>query len=154
MKVRIDVDNSLTETEIIIKCSSVDDNVKLIKTKIQEATREMPNIIFYKDGKEYYLETQSILFFETEDSSTYAHTKDNAYMTRYRLYELEEILHKNFIRVSKSTIVNVNHILSLSSSFGTSFVLEFNKSHKQVFVSRRYKKILKERLEERNSYEK
>ena len=150
MKVRIEIDDSLKEIEVIIKCPSINENVSLIEQKIRDASTGSPNIIFYKDDKEYYLELGNILFFETEENNTYAHTRDNAYITRYRLYELEEMLAKNFIRVSKSTIVNIHHILSMSISFGTSYVLEFNKSHKQVYVSRRYKKALKQRLEERN----
>ena len=151
MKVRIDIDDSLTETEVIIKCRRLDETVGLIEQKILDITKGASNIIFYKDDKEYYLELHDILFFETEQSNTYAHTNSAAYITKFRLYELEEILFNNFVRVSKSTIVNINHILAMSSSFGTSYALEFNKSHKQVYVSRRYKKILKQRLEERKS---
>ena len=149
MKVRIEFDDSLTEPEVIIRCRRLDETVHLIEQNILDITKNQINILFYKDDKEYYLEVTDILFFETEDSNTYAHTRDSAYITKHRLYELEDILSLNFVRVSKSTIVNINHILAMSSSFGTSYALEFNKTHKQVYVSRRYKKILKERLEER-----
>ena len=154
MRVKVEIDEALTDIEVVIKCPKINESVNLISQKLLDISPEVPNILFYKDDKEYYLEVNEMLFFETEDSNTYAHTKGSAYMTKYRLYELEEILPKYFVRVSKSTIVNVNHILAMSSSFGTSYALEFNKTHKQVYVSRRYKKILKERLEERKNYEK
>ena len=153
MKIKLDIDEALDEDEIIIRCSKLNDQISLIHKKVENITKGAPNIIFYKDNKEYYLETKDIIFFETNDSSTYSHTKNETFLVKYRLYELENILSKNFIRISKGAIVNINHILSISSSFGSSYVLEFNKSHKQVYVSRRYLKLLKDRLEERRNYE-
>jgi len=149
MKVRIDIDESLTEEEIIIRCPSINDNINDIQKRLLDITKSAPNIIFYKDNKEYYLDIADILFYEILDNSCYAHTNDEVFLAKYRLYELEEMLPLNFIRISKSTIVNTKHILSISSSFGTSTLIEFNKSHKQVYVSRRYIRTLKERLEER-----
>lgn len=153
MKVRIDIDKSLTEDEVIIKCREVNEVVNQIQKKLVDITEGAPFIIFYQGNKEYYLNPNQILFFETENNNTHAHTGNDSYLAKYRLYELEEILPKSFVRISKSTIVNIKHVLSISSSFGTSHLIEFNKSHKQVYISRRYLKILKDRLEERRNYE-
>ena len=153
MRVKIDIDESLTEAEIIIRYPRLNDEVNRLGQRILDITKGAPNIIFYKDNKEYYLEVSNILFFETEDNNTYAHTKDMAYLVKYRLYELEELLSRSFVRISKGAIVNINHILAISSSFGTSNLIEFNRSHKQVYISRRYLKLLRYRLEERRNYE-
>lgn len=72
---------------------------------------------------------------------------------KYRLYELEEILPKYFVRVSKSTILNVNQVYSIDKNITSSSIIKFSKSYKQVYVSRNYYKILKQRLEERRNYE-
>ena len=152
MKVRLDIDKSLKDDEIVIRSSCID-NVSKIHQKILDITKSAPNIVFYKDNKEFYLEIKDVLFFESSDNDIYAHTKDNMFLVKYRLYELEETLSKNFVRISKSTIVNINQIFAISSSFGSSYTLEFIKSHKQVYVSRRYMKILRYRLEERRNYE-
>jgi len=69
------------------------------------------------------------------------------------LYELEEMLPNNFVRVSKSTILNVNQIYSINRNLTSSSLVQFYKSYKQVYVSRNYNKILKQRLEERRNYE-
>ena len=153
MKVRLELDESLTEEEIIIKCIIINETINQIQKRILDITKGAPNVIFYKDNKEYYLEIKDILFFETEDNNTYAHTKDASYIAKYRLYELEEVLPNYFVRISKGAIVNINQILAISSSFGTSNLIEFNKSHKQVYVSRRYLKSLRYRLKERRNYE-
>ena len=58
--------------------------------------------------------------------------------------ELENILPNSFLRISKSTIVNIQKIYSLSHSV-SSHLITFQNSHKQVYVSRMYYKVLKER---------
>jgi len=151
MKVRIDIDKTLLEEEIVIKCSHVNETVSNIQQKILDMTKSTPNIIFIKDNKEYYLEIGDILFFEIEDNTCFAHTKDDVYAVKYRLYELEEKLPRYFVRIAKGAIVNINQILALSNSFGSSTLIEFNKSYKQVYASRKYVKLLKYRLAERRS---
>ena len=153
MKVRIEIDSSLNEEELIIKCKTINENIRHIEARLMDITKCTPLIIFYKDNKEYYLELRDILFFETNDFNVYAHTKDDVYLIKYRLYELENIMPRNFIRISKSAVVNMSNILAISNSFGSSNLIEFNKSHKQVYVSRRYIKTLKNGLEERRNYE-
>lgn len=89
------------------------------------------------------------MFFETESNGVNAHTRDDVYQVKYRLYELEEILPVHFLRISKSTIINVKEVYSLrKSNLSTTSVAAFSGSHKQVFVSRHYVRQLKEKLTE------
>ena len=71
------------------------------------------------------------------------------YRVKYKLYELEEILPKNFCRISKSTILNVNHIYSISKNITGVSLVEFQETYKKVYVSRYYYKILKNILGKR-----
>lgn len=90
-----------------------------------------------------------ILFFETADSGVVAHTGNDLYEARYKLYELEEILPGFFMRVSKSTILNTTHIFSINRNLTASSVVAFENTHKKVYVSRYYYKPLIRKLEER-----
>ncbi|MFA5602854.1 MAG: LytTR family DNA-binding domain-containing protein [Bacilli bacterium] len=78
-----------------------------------------------------------------------AHTVHYIYQVKYKLYELEKLLTRNFIRISKSTIVNINHIYGINKNIPSYSEIELNKTHKKVFVSSFYFKNLKERLKER-----
>ena len=91
----------------------------------------------------------NILFFETSENRISAHTNNETYYVKYRLYELEEKLPKNFLRISKSTIVNINQIFGITHTITSPNIIQFYNSHKQVYVSRFYFKNLKSRLEER-----
>ena len=144
MKVRIELDESRTEEEVVIHCRSLTDEVRLIQKAVSSV---IANIILYKGDTEYYVVPGDILFFETEGNILNAHTREQVFQTRYRLYELEEILSGNFIRVSKAALVNVQEIYSLSkNTLSTTSVISFAGTHKQVFVSRHYTKHLKEKL--------
>lgn len=77
-----------------------------------------------------------------------AHTRDEIFMTKNRLYELEQILPYYFCRISKSAIVNVKEIYSISKNITASSKIEFKDTYKYVFVSRGYFKPLKNKIEE------
>lgn len=53
------------------------------------------------------------------------------------------------MRVSKSTILNIKSIYAINRSVSTSCTVQFQKSYKQVYVSRHYYKPLRNRLEEK-----
>lgn len=152
MRIKVEVDENLKETEIQIRCQSLNEEVQRIQQMISNMAGKNEKLIFYKEGKEYYFSLKEIIFFESFENGINAHTRDNVYQTKYRLYELEEILPKNFLRVSKSTILNMDHIYSIDRTLASSLV-QFEKTHKQVYVSRFYDKVLKKRLEERRNYE-
>ena len=113
MKLRIEIDSELTETEIVIKAAALTDEIADLQRLLQET--KAPRLIFYKGTGEYYLDLAEILFFETEGSKIYAHTQKEAYEVRLKLYELESILPRYFSRVSKSTIAISGKFTRLTS---------------------------------------
>lgn len=151
MKVRIDIDENLQEEEVIIRCRKLDEKVQKVYETLADVSKESRHLVLYKENTEYYLPLDHILFFETTDNVISAHTVDNIYQTDYRLYELEEILPGCFMRVSKSTILNLNHIYSITRNLTASSVVQLMNTHKQVYVSRYYYKPLKCRLDEKRT---
>lgn len=95
------------------------------------------------------LQIVEIVYFESDDDYVYANTATNSYKTRYRLYELETLLPSNFMRVSKSQIVNLNHIECIERVLPSSKMLRFRNTTKTAYVSRMYYGALKHKLEER-----
>lgn len=144
MKLRIEIDGNLEETEIVIK-------TPLWQMKLQTCngsckSQRLRGWLFYKGTGEYYLDLSEILFFETEGSKIYAHNQKEAYEVRLKLYELESILPRYFNRVSKSTIANIRQIYSVDKSFSGTGTISFYQTHKEVHVSRHYQSLLKENL--------
>jgi DNA-binding LytR/AlgR family response regulator len=154
VKIRIELVNDLTEDEVLIRCGRVDDTIQKIHQYILEQSQSGPKITFYKQNQEFYFPLDDILFFETEGEHIYAHTANDAYLIKYRLYELEQILPRNFVRAAKSTIVNIMQVYSITRNLTASSLVQFIDSHKQVYVSRLYYQELRRRLNERSTYEK
>lgn len=144
MKLRIEIDGNLEETEIVIKTPTLTDEIADLQRLLQES--KAPRLTFYKGTGEYYLDLSEILFFETEGSKIYAHNQKEAYEVRLKLYELESILPRYFNRVSKSTIANIRQIYSVDKSFSGTGTISFYQTHKEVHVSRHYQSLLKENL--------
>ena len=151
MKVRIEIETDLEDTEVIVRCNKIDEQIVALQKVISEMTGHNKRLNFYKDDTEFYLPLNRILFFDTEAGSISAHTAGDIYQVKYKLYELEELLPSYFMRISKSTILNTYQVYSITKNITASSVVSFEKSHKQVYVSRNYYKALKLRLEEKRS---
>ena len=146
MRVSIELDSSMDEPEILIRAPQLTEEIARLQESILK--QKLTPLAFYKDRSEYFLDLETILFFETDGEKIYGHTRDEAYEVKQKLYELEELLPIAFCRISKSTIVNVKQIYSLEKSFSGTSTVNFYQTHKQVHVSRRYYQLLKERLNE------
>lgn len=153
MKLRIEIDENLEEPEVVIRCGSLTDEVTSIQKAVSEISNASQRFVFYKGSTEYYLTLDEILFFETDEHGISAHTKDNIYQTRYKLYELEKLLPGFFMRVSKSAILNTSHIYSINRNLTASSAVAFQGTHKKVYVSRYYYKPLISKLEEKRLYQ-
>ncbi len=149
MKIKIEIDENLTEEEIVIRGSSLTEEMAAVQKAVADVLARKQTLTFYKNETEYYIPLQDVLFFETDDGGISAHTADDVYTVKYKLYELEKVLPRNFIRVSKSTILNVSKVYSVERNLTASSIVQFAGSHKQVYVSRYYYKSLKISLEEK-----
>lgn len=149
MKIHIELNPEMEETEITIQCSELNPEIGHIQQAILDATSKRQQFIFFKGEMQYFLSLDEVIFFETSENQIQAHTLDDVYFVKYRLYELEDVLPGNFMRVSKSAILNTDKIYSITKSLASANTVSFINTHKQVFVSRYYYRALKEKLESR-----
>lgn len=149
MKIRVEIDENVKEEEIILRCRELNDETIAIQKRIAEAVNEGMKLTVTRGESEYYLNLQEILFFETAGAAVAVHTVNQIYTTHQRLYELEEILPGIFLRVSKSTILNIGCIRSVRKNITGASEVEFDGTAKKAFVSRSYFKLLTDKLEEK-----
>ena len=146
MKVKIEIEEGLLEEEVVIRCSALNDTVLNLQNYISKQGNTKRCLCLTSGETEYYVPLSDIYFFETEGREIRAHTVDKIFVCGYRLYELEELLPGSFMRISKSTIANLDHIYSITRNLTASSEVEFNASNKKALVSRSYYKALVERL--------
>ena len=146
MKVKIEIDPEIKDTEITIRCSEITPEVAGIQKLLSEAQTHESQISFFKDDAEYFLSLSDILFFETGSGVIRAHTADDDFEAKYKLYELEEKLPSYFLRISKSTILNTRKVYSITKNLAGASKIEFQETYKIVYCSRNYYKALKDSL--------
>lgn len=146
MRVKIEIEEGLAEEEVIIKCGCLSEGVINLQNYISKQGNGKRCLPLSSGDTEYYIPMEEIYFFETEGREIRAHTADKLFFCNYKLYELEELLPGNFMRISKSAIANLDHIYSITRNLTASSEVEFNGSNKKALVSRAYYKALIERL--------
>ena len=114
MKIRVEENLNIEETEVIIKCKSKDDEVRDIYKAISYLDKTIVGKI---DGRNFSLTPAKILYFDSVDNKVFAYTNEQVYDINLRLYQLEDILSNTpFLRINKNTIVNTRKIRSFKST--------------------------------------
>ena len=149
MKITMEIDDGIEEDEVIIRCRSLNDEIVSLQRRISEAVNEKMQLHVTKGEKEYFITLEDIVFLETADQVVAVHTVDRIYATKQKLYELEELLPGSFMRVSKSTIINMSVIRSIHKNITGASEVEFQGTMKKAYVSRMYIKALMSKIEEK-----
>ncbi len=149
MKVKIEIEENLAEEEVIIRCRELSDSIVSLQNYISRQGGGKKCLSLKNADTEFFVPMEEILFFETQGREIRAHTAERIFNCDYKLYELEELLPGSFMRVSKSAIVNLDHVYSVTRNLTASSVMEFSGSSKRAFVSRAYFKAVVERLKAR-----
>lgn len=149
MKVKIEIEEGLEEEEVVIRCGSLNDSVISLQNYISKQNNGKRCLTLTSGETDFFVPIEEIYFFETEGRELRAHTADRIFTCGYKLYELEELLPGSFMRISKSTIANLDYIYSITRNLTASSVVEFVGSNKRAMVSRDYYKLLVERLKNR-----
>lgn len=91
------------------------------------------------------LDPKDILCFSVEDGKVYAYLEKEKLLMKSRLYQLEERLPKEFIKINQSCLVNSKKIARFDVTFSGALRVVFSNGHSD-YVSRRQLKSVKERF--------
>ncbi|MDY3005672.1 LytTR family DNA-binding domain-containing protein [Anaerococcus porci] len=144
MKVEIIIDKSLDDTLVKIYTPSYSKDIESIQKSLENLNKNV--LVGFKDGEVYILDYKDIVRFTTNDKKIYIETLDNRFMTRLRLYQIEErVDNKYFLKISRYEIINIEYVKRLDLSFKGTIAIEF-KNGEVSYVSRRYLKEFKKIL--------
>lgn len=82
---------------------------------------------------------------ETVYSNIYT-VQQNKILMRRTLKKWEEMLPDNFLRIHRSTIINLNHILKVEKWFKRSYKVHLMHTGESFIISQRYSSLIKSRL--------
>ena len=137
------VENMKEILQVVINCRQIDDEVLRLKCHIELFDKKLQT---KKDNELHFINSFDVLYFESVDNRTFLYTEDDVLEIKQRLYELEVILSdKDFIRISKSQIVNINKIKSLKPELNRTILATMcNGEH--LYISRKYVQAIRNML--------
>ena len=142
MKVEIRQAKTTEEESAIITAVKMTDS---IKSAVDILRDNAAGIAVSSGNDTLMIRTDLIYYIESVDKRTYVYTKGDCFETKYRLYELEDILGFNFLRCSKAMIVNIRKIRSVRAELNARMSVELLNGER-IIISRGYVKDLKDKL--------
>ena len=144
MKVQLFVSKDLEEPYAEIYTDVLTDNIQKAMVLLENETEEEEegtvdnSILAVKKGQDIVLlDFEDIFMIRVEDKQTKVFTENKDYLVKKPLYQIEESLDSNFVRVSKTTIVNLRKIRRVAPSLRGMMFIELKNGLKDN-ISRKY----------------
>ncbi len=118
---------------------------KIIQVLENKNMPEYLNLIKVRSGSSLrFVPVSQIIFFKAEDKYTVVQTPENEFLIKTPIKTLENRLDpKQFWRVHRSTIVNIERIQIIKRSFTNQMIIGFDKIDHNIAVSRSYEHLFK-----------
>lgn len=136
MKVNLFVSRDIEEPYADIHTNELTDNVTRAVSILEN--EESSDIVAVKKGSDIaLLEFSEIYMFRVEDKQVKVYTQNSEYLIKKPLYQVEEGLSSDFVRISKTTIVNFKKIQRVAPSLKGMMFIELKNGLKDN-ISRKY----------------
>lgn len=135
MKVSIDLSPEYKEPYAVIHTDKVTDEIMRIVEMF--GSNETPVTAFQNEEEIVVLKPREIYMVRVEGGDTLIYGERQKYRSRKRLYELAEILGKQFMQISKTTLINLSYIDSIEPGFSGTMLMKLKNGNKD-YVSRKY----------------
>ncbi len=140
MKVLIKRINDKTDECLIIECVEVTPDIESIRSY---ALTKGTTLSGSSGERIYSFNLSEVFYFEAVDERVFAYTKNMTFELKSRLYEIENAyVDRHFIRCSKSFVINLMKLESISPALNGRFMANMKNSEK-IIISRQYVPSLK-----------
>ena len=142
MKIIIEEPQDGEEDQVIVRCRQLTPEL----LRMLALLKTHGAVVAYNGNEIHRIHPTSIYYIEVVDNKTFIYCKDKVFESRQKLYELEESLkNSDFLRISKSVLLNLCRIKSLSPALSGRLEASLDNGEK-VVISRQYVGDLKKRL--------
>lgn len=144
MKVELQINQDLQEDRVRIEVRQLSDEVSRLVDYIKQIGAP-PKITVLRGKKIYLLSPTDIYQLYIANKVLYVKTEKEEFTSRLRLYQVLEMLPRNFLQISQSEIINLAYLdyLNLTGNGLAKIVL---KNGTVTYSSRRYLKQIKETI--------
>lgn len=133
MKIEMILSLDVKEPYVVIHTNEITDEIKKLCDYIQSLKRV---IAVYDEENIIVLDPKEVYMIVSKGRSVDVFCKDKQFISQKCLYEFEDMLRRDFMRISKTTIVNLKQIDHVEPSF--SGMLIVMKNGKKDYISRKY----------------
>lgn len=146
MRVECNIDADCREPYAVLHINKMTPAMAEIISILEKEGADERTLTAVKGKKTYFIEPDHIEIARTEGREVVCYDRlKNRYILNKPLYELEQILGRQFVRVSKSAIVNIPQISHVEAGFNGTMELVM-KNGVTDYISRSFRKSFKERL--------
>ena len=150
MKVQFFVSKDIEEAHAEIYTDVLTDNIQKAMLLLEDDLLEEDennSILPVKSGQDIVLlEFEEIFMIRVEEKQTKVYNQKNEFVIKKPLYKIEDTLDSNFVRISKSTIVNLRKIERVAPSLRGMMFIEL-KNGLRDNISRKYLSDFKQALD-------
>lgn len=141
MKFTLIIDKN-REEEVSIVCHEKRDLFEQIERMVTNENLELTGI---ENDNIVLINVNEVSCFISSNNSVYALVGNHRYRIKKRLYQIEEMLDSNYIKINQSCIANIKQIKQFKASFNGFLEVIFKNGYKD-YISRRELKNVKERI--------
>ena len=142
MKLELNIDEKVKETLVVVSANKIDKEVQNLINYIEYSSDYLIGIV---EDKASIIDIGEIIRVYIEDRKTFVVTLKDTYVVKKKLYEVENMVTRNFIKISQSEIANIRFIKNLDFSNTGTIVIKYKNSDIS-YVSRRMIKEFKLKL--------
>lgn len=142
MKVELNIDKKFKEILVTISTDKINDEVQELVNYIEYKEDYLVGIA---DDQVCVLDISDIIRVFVEDRKVFVVTTKGKFVVRKKLYEMNNLLTKDFVKISQSEIANIKFIKNLDLSIRGTIVIVYKNSDIS-YVSRRLLKDFKTKL--------
>ena len=135
MKVNIDISAEYKEPFAVIHTDKVTDEIQRMIDIFSNS--ETPITALQNEEDIVVLQPKDIYMVRVENGDTVIYGAKQKYRSRKRLYELASQLGKQFMQISKTTLINLSYMDSIEPGFSGTLLLKLKNGDKD-YVSRKY----------------
>ncbi|HEL1710649.1 TPA: LytTR family transcriptional regulator [Streptococcus suis] len=145
MKVKLAISSEILEDLVTIEAQAMSEQITNLVTYIQNLDKQRSSLTVKKGEQVYLVEHDEIVRLYLEDRVLQVETVETTYTSNLRLYQVKEDLPANFLQISRSEIIHIKQLnhLKLTANGLVKLVM---KNGSVTYSSRRYLKVIKERL--------
>ena len=145
MKVNLFVSRDIEEPYADIHTNELTDNVAKAMSILE--SDESSDMVAVKKGSDIaLLQLDEIYMFRVEDKQVKVYTESSEYLIKKPLYQVEESLSTDFVRISKTSIVNLKKIERVAPSLKGMMFIQLKNGLKDN-ISRKYLPEFKQALD-------